>query len=167
LAQPVFRAVELLERLVRAGVRFVLIGGYAAQLHGSPVLTRDIDVCYARDGDDLERLAALLRELDARLRGAPPGLPFRMDATTLRNGDAFTLTTRLGDLDIIGVPAGTEGYEQLTRTADEYDLGPVSILVASIEDLMRMKRAAGRPKDLFALEHLAALRDELGRRGDG
>jgi hypothetical protein len=164
--EPAFRPVELLERLTHAGVRFVLIGGFAAQLRGSSILTRDIDICYSREPDDLDRLASVLRAVEAELRGAPAGLPFRLDAETLRRGDAFTFTTILGPLDIMALPAGTGGWAQLERTADDFDLGTVTIRVASIEDLMSMKRAAGRPKDLFALEHLAALRDELERHED-
>jgi hypothetical protein len=81
----------------------------------------------------------------------------------LRAGDAFTLSTDIGWLDLLGTPAGTAGYEDLARTADAYDLFGFRVLVASVEDLIRMKRAAGRPKDLLALEELGALREERAR----
>jgi hypothetical protein len=92
-------------------------------------------------------------------------LPFRVDAKALRAGDSFTLTTDVGWLDLLGTPSGTSGFEDLARTADVFDLFGQRVLVASVEDLIRMKRAAGRPKDLLAIEELGALRDELARRG--
>jgi hypothetical protein len=139
----------------------VVIGGIAARLLGSPTVTRDLDICYARDTENLERLGMVLMRLGARLRGAPPGLPFRPDARTLAAGDHFTLTTVAGDLDLVGTPAGVAGYEELARTAERMDLDGVAVLVASVDDLIRMKRASGRPKDLVELEILGALRDEL------
>jgi hypothetical protein len=148
----------------RHRVRYVLIGGLAAITHGAPLITQDIDACCAREDANLERLATALAEVNAELRGADPGLPFRLDAKTLRSGDAFTFTTDIGWLDLIGTPAGTTGYDDLARTADAFDLFGHRVLVASLEDLIRMKRAAGRPKDLLALEELGALREELSRR---
>jgi hypothetical protein len=139
----------------------VLIGGLAAITHGSTIVTVDIDVCYARDRANLHRLAAALREVRAELRGAEPGLPFLLDAKTLERGDTFTFTTDLGPIDVLGTPSGTAGYEDLARTAEVLDLFGHEVLVASIEDLIRMKRAAGRAKDLIAVEELAALRDEI------
>jgi hypothetical protein len=107
------------------------------------------------------RMADALREVHAELRGADPGLPFRLDATTLARGDSFTFTTDIGPIDVLGTPAGTEGYEDLARTAERYELFGHRVLVAAIDDLIRMKRAAGRPKDLLAVEELGALRDEI------
>lgn len=127
------------------------------------MITRDIDLCHAREPNDLERLAGALREVHAELRGADRGLPFRLDAKTLAAGDAFTFTTDMGWLDILATPAGTDGYEDLARTAEALMLFGQEVLVANIDDLIRMKRAAGRPKDLLALEELGALREELDR----
>jgi hypothetical protein len=155
------------ERVIRLfghhGVRYVIIGGLAAITHGAPLVTQDIDLCHARDDDNLRRLALALVEVHAYLRGADPGLPFKVDQKTLRAGDSFTLTTDIGWVDILGTPSGTDGYDDLARTADVFTLFGSRVLVASVEDLIRMKRAAGRPKDLLALEELGALRDELGR----
>lgn len=162
-AQPEFQPEAVIRLLGEHRVRWVLVGGLAAVTHGAPLVTQDVDLCYARDDDNLEALATALTEVHAELRGAEPGLPFRMDATTLRAGDAFTLTTDVGWLDLLGTPAGTSGYDDLARTADVFDLFGHRVLVASVEDLIRMKRAAGRPKDLLALEELGALRDELSR----
>ena len=161
---PDFRPDEVVRLLGRHGVRYVLIGGLAAVTHGAPLVTQDVDVCHARDPDNLGRLAEALRQVHAELRGADPGLPFRLDAATLAKGDGFTFTTDVGWLDILATPAGTSGYEDLAPTADAYDLFGHRVLVASVDDLIRMKRAAGRPKDLLAAEELGALREELDRR---
>src|SRR5204862_4791852 len=104
-------------------------------------------------------------EIHAALRGAEPGLRFRLEAVTLERGDTFTFTTDLGWIDVIGTPAGTIGYEDLARTAISFELFGQGVMIASVQDLIRMKRAAGRPKDLIALEELGALRDELAERG--
>lgn len=151
----------LLEMLTGEEVEFIVIGGVAGQLLGSPVVTFDLDICHARDPNNLERLARVLSTIEARLRGAPPDLPFRLDARTLMNGDSFTFTTTLGDLDILGTPAGTQGFDDLTTSAVGYEIDGLTVRVASLDDLIRMKRAAGRPKDLLAIEELGALRDEL------
>ncbi len=158
---PRFDPLRLFRELNGSGVRFVVIGAFAGRVLGSPTLTGDLDVCYARDPANLEALATALRRLDARLRGVGPHVPFRLDARTLAAGDAFTFVTDAGDLDVLGTPAGTAGYEDLARTAKPTDLGELTVLVASIDDLIRMKRAAGRPKDLVELEILGALRAEL------
>lgn len=156
-----FDPLGALQTLDRHGVRFILIGGYAAAIRGSPVITGDVDICYARDDENLERLAEALTDLGATLRGAPPDVPFQLDAKTLKRGDAFTFSTTAGPLDCVGTPAGTAGFEDLDAEATDEDLDGLTVRVASIEDLMRMKRAAGRPKDLIALEWLGAVREEL------
>jgi hypothetical protein len=157
-----FEYLDALEILVKHRVRFVVIGGIAANLRGSTTLTQDIDVCYARDADNLGRLAKALKELKARLRVVPSDVPFVLDAKTLAMGDHFTFVTIVGSLDILGHPSGIPGgYEELERAADELELGGFKVKVASIDDLIRMKRAAGRPKDLIELEVLGALRDEI------
>ncbi len=156
----------LLRTLVAHDVRFVLIGGWAAKLQGSPTVTADIDICYARDPDDLERLAAALSGLDVQLRGVDDKIPFRLDDRSLRAGDTFTLTTSLGDVDLIATPAGSGGYEALVTTADMLELDDISVAVASIGDLIVMKRAAGRPKDLIEVEILKALQAEVNSAGN-
>lgn len=129
---------------------------------GSPTLTVDLDVCYARDRDNLERLAAALGELGTTLRGAPPDQPFHPDHRTLERGDTLTFDTDFGALDILATPSGTSGFEDLAANAAEVELGGGLVVpVASLDDLIRMKRAAGRPKDRVELEILGALRDEI------
>lgn len=162
MTQRQFDSVHILRRLVGHGVRFVLIGGLAAKAHGSPTLTVDIGVCHARDLDNLERLAAVLAELGAALRGAPTDLPFSPDAASLARGDAFTFTTDFGDFDVLGTRAGVAGFDDLDANAVEAELDDdLVVRVAAIDDLIRMKRAAGRPKDRVELEILGALRDEI------
>lgn len=158
-----FDPLRLLRTLDRHRVRFVVIGGIAGRLWGSPTVTNELDICYARDGANLEALAAALRDLKVKLRGANRDLPFDTSARTLELGDHFTFTTRFGNLDILGTPKGTAGYDSLARTAAPTDVGGVNVLVAAIEELILMKRAAGRPKDLVEVEILAAVREELAR----
>ena len=160
---PDFQPEQVLRLLGRHRVRYVLIGGLAAVTHGAPLVTQDVDLCHARDPENLARLADALREVHATLRGADPEVPFLLDAKTLVRGDAFTLTTDVGWVDILATPAGTSGYDDLARTADAFELFGFRVLVASVDDLIRMKRAAGQPKDLLAAEELGALRDELDR----
>jgi hypothetical protein len=155
-----FDPLAALRSLVEHDVRFVLIGGLAAAVRGSPVVTGDVDVCNARDRANLERLEAALGELDATLRGAP-AVPFRLDGETLHHGDHFTFMTSAGPVDCLGTPAGTDGFADLDASATDEDLDGLVVRVASVDDLIRMKRAAGRAQDRIALEWLGALRDEL------
>jgi hypothetical protein len=160
----VFDPLRVVEVLNEHQVRYLLIGGFAARLLGSPTVTGDLDICYGRDDENLGRLAQALVELGARLRGAAGNAPFPLDAKTLHAGDHFTFVTDAGNLDCLGTPAGTSGFEELQRAATEMDLDGLTVLVASIDDLIRMKRAAGRPKDLIETEILGALREEIDHR---
>jgi hypothetical protein len=156
-----FDPIEVFRTLDRHGVRFVVIGGVGARLFGSPTVTRDTDICYDRRPENLERLSRALSDLEVRLRGVDADAPFILDARTLAAGDHFTFTSRAGDVDVLGTPSGVAGFDELDRRAVPFDLGDVTVRVASIEDLIRMKRAAGRPKDLIEVEVLAAVRDEV------
>ncbi len=163
MTEGAFDPRELLATLVRHGVRFVLIGGLAGRLWGSPTVTNDLDICYARHPENLERLAAALQDLDARLRGVPADVPFQLDTETLAGGDHFTFVTRAGNLDCLGFPAGSGGHDRLRATATRMDLGGMQVAVADLRDLIRMKQAAARPKDLIAVEVLKAVLDERQR----
>lgn len=157
----IFDPLAQLRVLVAHEVRFVVIGGIGGRTWGSPLITNDLDICYARDRANLEHLAAALRELGARLRGVDDDVPFLLDADTLAAGDTFTFVTKHGDLDVLGTPAGTQGYDDLVAGAVEMDLDGFAVHVADLGDLIRMKRAAGRPKDRVALEILEAVREEV------
>ena len=145
-----------------------MIGGIAATLHGSNLRTGDVDICPPRDPENLTRLAAALQEMEARIRtsGVPDGLPFACDAGFLSRIDLLNLVTRFGDFDIAFTPAGTAGYEDLVRQATKIDLEPVVIPVASLEDVIRSKRAAGRAKDLQQLPILETLLEEIRKRSN-
>ena len=169
MTELVFRADRLVLRLVDGGVRFVVIGGFAGQLHGSSLITYDLDICYARDDANIAALVVVLTELRTTLRGAPPDVPFRLDVVSIRNGDAFTFNTELGPLDILGTVARDRervDYDAFLPNAVEVELEGRTFKVAGLDDIMAMKRAAGRPKDLIALENLGALREEIDRRPD-
>lgn len=158
----IFNPIEAFKVLRANEVDFLVIGGMAATLWGSPSVTRDLDICYSCDEGNLKRLASALAEMKASLRGAPDGVPFILDAKTLAMGDHFTLNTVFGPLDCLGHPAGVGGFEEMKPHAVSVDLDDVSVDVASLDDLISMKRAAGRPKDRAEMEILGALREELG-----
>jgi hypothetical protein len=160
---PFFDAPALLASLVDGGVRFIVVGGIAAQSHGSPMMTGDLDICFDRDRQNLERLAAVLVGLAAVRRGMPDGVEAPIDARALRAGQTFTLTTRLGDLDLLGAPDPGFDFATLARGAVRFEYEGSHVLMAGLDDLIAMKRAAGRPKDLLALEILGALREEIDR----
>jgi hypothetical protein len=161
-ARP-FDPERLLATLTRHRVRFVVIGGIAGRLYGSPSVTNDLDVCYARDGKNLAALSKAVTELHARLRDAPAGLPFRPDPETLAAGDNFTFRTDAGNLDCFGTPTGSAGFEELIGGATRMRVGKLEVAVVPLDDLIRLKQASGRPKDLIEIEVLSALKEEIER----
>jgi len=155
-----FDPVAALQTLVAYRVDFVLIGGIAARLWGSPTVTRELDICHARTPANLGRLAAALQEMHATLRGVKEEVPFLLDARTLAVGDSFTFKSDVGDVGCLGTPTGTGGYDDLRANAERLDVDGLRLWVTSLADLIEMKRAAGRPKDLIEVEVLGAVRDE-------
>lgn len=153
----------LLRALHEAGVEFIVVGGVAATAHGSARLTQDLDVAYSRDPDNLERIVDALAPLEPYLRGAPPGLPFRWNLETLQRGLNFTLTTELGDLDLLGEITGGGTYDDLLPHTVELEIFGMSCRCLELEFLIRVKRAAGRPRDLEAVAELEALLEERRR----
>lgn len=152
----------LLRALASNGVRHVLVGGAAAVAHGSARLTQDVDVVYARDAGNVGALAKALAPFHPYLRGAPPGLPFVWDERTIRNGLNFTLQTDLGAIDLLGEVVGGGRYEDLEPHGFEVEAFGVRCRILDLETLIRVKRAAGRPKDLEAIAELEAIRDRGG-----
>ena len=157
---------ELFACLDRHGVQYVLIGGLAAVLHGSPLPTLDVDICPSRTPDNLGKLAAALEEIDARIRtsDAPDGLRFPRDAVFLARVDLLNLVTRLGDVDLSFTPSGTTGFDDLSRHAVPMHIRDATIAVASLEDVIRSKEAANRPKDQRTLPMLRQLLEEIRKR---
>jgi hypothetical protein len=155
---PDFDPSRLIAALAGHSVRFIVIGAVAAIAQGSPLPTEDLDITPEREPENLERLAAALQDLGAKLR-VPRGeeVDFPIDAEFLGRMNVWTLTTDAGDLDIAFVPAGTQGYPDLLGDAVEVDLG-APVLVASLRDVIRSKEAANRPKDQA---QLPALRQTL------
>jgi len=153
----------LLRALHQGSVEFIVVGGVAAAAHGSARLTQDLDIAYARAGDNLRRLVVALAPYRPYLRGAPPGLPFQWDEATLARGLNFTLTTALGDIDLLGELTGGGGFEALLPHTVALELFGVACRCLDLEWLIRVKRAAGRPRDLEAVAELEALREERGR----
>ena len=157
-----FDPAAMLDVLGRHGVRYVLIGGLAAAIHGSPYVTVDVDVTPAADTENLDRLSAALRELRAKVRAEGETLPFAHDGESLGRNGIWNLTTVFGDLDLTLVPAGTTGFDDLTRDAVDLEVMGVVVRVASLADVVRSKAAAGRPKDAAQLPLLRRLLE-----GDG
>ena len=153
----------LIRRFGSAEVRFVLIGGFAGTVLGSPRTTVDLDIVYARDDENLARLAGTLEPLAPRLRGAPDGLPFVLDVATLARGLNFTLTTTLGDLDLLGEVVGGGTYEELLPHTRRLSVFDTEMAVVTLSQLIRLKRAAGRPRDFADLAELEALLEEQRR----
>jgi hypothetical protein len=155
---------EIFRILAARGVRYVVIGNLGGTLYGSPLVTADVDLCPARNGDNLEALAAALREMGARIRtaDAADGLAFACDATFLRQMAMVNLTTRFGDVDLSFVPAGTAGFDDLIERAVRLELrGGVITHVAALEDIIRSKEAADREKDRLALPTLRLLLQKI------
>jgi hypothetical protein len=165
-----FDPQKMLSVLTREGVKFVLIGGMAAILHGDVGVTVDLDVVPDREASNLARLARALRTLGARIRteGEPEGLAFDCSPQFFANLSPeaiVNMTTKAGDLDVTFCPSGTQGFRDLRRDAIEIEAAErLHILVASLSDIIRSKEAAGREKDRLALPRLRRLQDRLRRR---
>lgn len=173
MAHPL-RPAEIFATLAEHRVRYVVIGGLAAVLHGSPTVTADADICADRSPENLKRLSEALRGLHARVRSVaePDGVPFKPDAALLGRMKVLNLTTDLGDLDLAFEPSAFAGYKELAQNAVTVSVGGTAVAVASLDDVIRSKEAADRPKDRATLPVLYGLRDEIaeseqrtGRRG--
>ncbi len=154
---------RLLRVLAESGTEFVVVGGIAAQAHGAARATYDVDVVYARTPENMARLVSALAPLEPYLRGAPRGLPFTFDAATVSRGLNFTLTTTAGDLDVLGEITLGGTYDMLLPHTTMVRIFGVECRCLSLERLIAVKRAAGRPKDNEAIAELEALLEERGR----
>lgn len=147
-------------------VDYVLVGGLAAVLHGSPTTTNDADIFPESSSGNLERLGDALRDLDARVRSdaEPDGVPFDPYPALLASVSMLNLTTRCGDLDLTFRPTGMGAYGDVVDASVPIDLETVIVRIAALDDIIDSKRAANRPKDRATLPVLHALRDEINRR---
>lgn len=151
--------VRVLAVLDEAGVEYIVIGGFAAVLHGSARSTLDINLLYRRTAENLTRLASAIAPFHPYMRGAPPGLPFSFDVRTLQQGLNFTLTTDLGPIDLLGHVPGMSGWDDLEAGSQTVEVAGRSVRLVDLDTLIALKRAAGRPKDLYAIAELVALRE--------
>jgi hypothetical protein len=153
-----FRPRAQLAHLTGYGVDFVVVGGIAATLYGSDRDTFDLDICPSPDRANLETLGRALIDVDAHLRGVEDAVPFVPDGRTLAGTQILTLDTSFGPLDVLMRPDESPPYRQLRARAERLDLGTTAVLVASIDDLLEMKRASGRDKDQLDVETLEAIK---------
>lgn len=138
-------------------VEFVVVGGVAVIMHGAIHVTYDLDVCYSRAPENLEKLAQALKSVNARLRGVPEGLPFILDARTLKQGLNFTFETDIGPIDLLGEVAGVGTYSEAIKQSLRGDFLGHQLQLLSLDHLIAAKQAAGRPKDLLVLPELEAI----------
>jgi len=152
------RPRELFFNLKEHNVDFVLIGGMAAVARGSAQVTVDIDIAYSREKKNLQKLATALAPFNPKLREVKEKIPFKLNEESLIRGLHFTLTTSVGDLDLIGEVPGLGNYEKVLNYAEPLTIFGNQILVLSIDGLIRSKSALNRPKDRNAIEELKAIK---------
>lgn len=150
----------ILPVLYHGNVRFIVIGGAAGLAYGQARLTLDVDVVYARDAENIERLVNAIQPYQPYLRDAPPGLPFQFDVGTVQMGMNWTLTTTLGNLDLLGEVTGGGSYDAILPHTVVLDAYGLPIRYVTLEFLIHLKRAAGRPKDIEAIAELEVLLEE-------
>lgn len=148
---------KLLRELTAAEVNFILVGAYAAIAHGSQQRTDDLDICHERSSANYKKLMQVLKPLHPRPVDIPLELKIPFDERSLAQGTNFTLITDEGRLDLLGELSGIGGYKELLPSSTLINIGEVICRVASLEDIIRSKEAANRPKDRQALPELHAL----------
>lgn len=147
--------------LARNNVDFVIVGGVAVTLHSSGYVTRDLDLCYSREKENIKRLVVSLRPFLPKPRNWEEGLPFIFDESTLRNGTNFTFETSIGDVDLLGEVEGIGSYKDALANSVEYELYGVRVRAFTLDALIASKTAADRPKDHLVLPELEALKEAL------
>ena len=159
-AEAAFEPVALLKALVQGGVDFIVVGGMAAAIHGSPLATTDVDIVPRRERRNLQRLSEALDGLEARVYvNREESRRFAHDGASLSDAAIWNLATRFGGLDITFEPAGTRGFSDLSARVVEVDLDGVTVRVAALDDVIRSKAAADREKDRATLPLLRRLQD--------
>ncbi len=160
-----FDPEKILRVLADHEVQFILIGALAARMYGFPRLTADADITPAQDKENLNRLAAALQDLNAKVftESVPKGLEFGCSADNLKQSSMWNLITSAGRLDIAFTPAGTSGYEDLRKNAVRFEVFGIELLAANLEDIIRTKKAADRPQDR---QDIIVLNEILNRNQD-
>jgi hypothetical protein len=153
--------LSIIKLLTGHEIDFIVVGGVAANLFGSARLTYDLDIVYSRKEDNLQKMVTAFQNTNPYLRGAPPGLPFKLDFRTLRNGLNFTLTTDLGPIDLLGEIPGARSFEELINDSVEINESDLRFRCVTLTRLIELKNAAGRPKDLESLAELRAILEDL------
>lgn len=148
-----------LRSLTENDAEFIVVGGVAITAYGSAYITQDLDFCYNRTTQNLQKIVSALGPFNPRLRNFPPELPFIWDVSTLRNGTNFTLITDIGDIDLLGDVKGVGTYSDMLPNSVEIEIWGSTIRIISLDELIVAKRSAGRPKDLLVLPELEALRE--------
>lgn len=151
---------QIFNLLTDYNIKFVLVDGGAAIVHGSARATYDVDIVYSRESDNLTKIEKAFSTINPYLRGAPPGLPFKFDISTLQTGLNFTLATDIGDIDLFGEIAGVGGYHELLPYSQQVEVFGNKCFVLGLEKLIQVKRAAGRPRDLEAIAELQSIQQE-------
>jgi len=161
-----FDPVRICTILLEEEVEFIVLDGFAAVVRGSSLPTKDIDVIPSRDRTNLDRLGRALTRMNAMIRISGDPVPTKIDGGFLANmPNMLNLVTDFGEMDLTFSPAGSAGdFEGWKKgaTLEVIDDG-LTVLVASLDDIIDSKRAANRPKDQMALPYLESLRDEIRR----
>jgi len=148
---------KVLYQLNSFNVRFVIIGGQAVILQGAIHLTEDIDICYARDKENLENIVKALSEFNPYLRDAEKELPFIFDVKTLQNGLNFTLTTDVGDIDLFGEVTGLGSYNEVMKFSEIMEIYGIKCNVLTIDGIIKSKKPLKRPKDISVIKEMEAI----------
>lgn len=154
---------QLLQAFSASGVEFIVVGGVAAFAHGAARVTADLDLVYRRTPENLAKIVQSLASHQPYPRGAPDGLPFKWDLRTVQFGINFTLRTDLGFLDLLGEITAGGTYENLLPHTRMIEVYGTQCRCLDLDELIRVKRAVGRPKDFEAVAELEAIREEQSK----
>jgi predicted nucleotidyltransferase len=163
----ILRTLDLLKKLNDAGIEYVIIGGVAAILHGSPRTTLDIDVCAVLSEPNLTRIVSMLRGLNPRFRMRPDKLPMPDDPGKLQGFKNLNLDTDLGTIDFLTEVTGVGTYQNVLSQSELKQVGGMQCRVLTLDALIAAKRAAGRMKDRITVLELEAIRKRLQERAGG
>jgi len=153
--------LDLLKRLNNCAVEYVLVGGVAAVVHGSQLVTGDLDICAPLDAPNLAKIVGALSDLQAKFRMTPDRRPLPTEPDELAGYKNLYLETLLGQLDILSEIAGVGDYAEVAMHSITLDLGGAICRVLDLDTLIKSKKALGRPRDLQAVIELEAIRQHL------